>query len=273
MSAVTAPTTLDVSGTERVPFGRLVAVELRKLADTRAGRWLLISIAAVTLLVLIIQMAVVLGQDLHVKFTDFLQGMNIPMAILLPVLGVLAVTSEWSQRTAMVTFTLEPSRLRIVAAKFVSILIVAPAALVIGLVLAVVANVLYGAMSGNPVEWGDPVRAGLLYLLLYVISMASGFALGALFLNSPAGIVFYVVYAFVLAIPFEIAAQLMNWFMDLRPWIDFNFAQGPLIDTTISGNEWGHLATSGAIWPATRPALPEFPLLIGIWRIQRAEVK
>jgi ABC-type transport system involved in multi-copper enzyme maturation permease subunit len=258
--------TLDVSGTPIVPFGRLVKVEVRKLADTRAGRWLLISIAAITLLVLIIQMAVVLGQDLEVKFLDFLQGMNIPMAILLPVLGVLSVTSEWSQRTAMVTFTLEPSRLRVIAAKFVSILVIAPAALVVGLVLAVLANLLYGVLSGNPVVWGSPGRAAVLYLLLYVISMASGFALGALFLNSAAGIVFYVVYSFVLSIPFEIASQLMNWFESLRPWIDFNFAQGPLIDTTISGDEWGHLATSGGIWLV-------LPLLIGIWRIRRAEVK
>jgi ABC-type transport system involved in multi-copper enzyme maturation permease subunit len=262
----TAVPTLDVTGTPIVPFGRLVKVELRKLADTRAGRWLLISIAAITLLVLIIQMAVVLGQNLDVEYLDFLQGMNIPMAILLPVLGVLSVTSEWSQRTAMVTFTLEPSRLRVMAAKFVSILIIAPAALVVGLVLAVLANVLYGVLSGDPVVWGDPPRSMVLYLLLYVISMVSGFALGALFLNSAAGIVFYVVYSFVLSIPFEIAAQLMDWFDSLRPWIDFNFAQGPLIDTTISGAEWGHLATSGAIWLLV-------PLLVGIWRIQRAEVK
>ena len=111
MSAATAPTTLDVSNTPAVPFGRLVRVELRKLADTRAGRWLLISIAALTLLVLIIQLSVVLGQDLHVKFLDFLQGMNTPMGVLLPgARRACSVTSEWSQRTAMVTFTLEPSR-------------------------------------------------------------------------------------------------------------------------------------------------------------------
>jgi ABC-2 type transport system permease protein len=266
MTAAAAPLTLDVSQTPAVPFSRLARVELRKLADTRAGRWLLISIAGITLLVLIIQMAVVLGQDLHVKFLDFLTGMNIPMAILLPILGVLSVTSEWSQRTAMVTFTLEPSRLRVIAAKFVSVLVIAPAALALGLVLAVFANLLYGALSGNQVVWGSPGRYAALYLLLYVISMASGFALGALFLNSAAGIVLYVVYSFVLSIPFEIAAQLMHWFSSLRPWIDFNFAQGPLIDTTISGQEWGHLATSGAIWLL-------LPLLIGIWRIRRAEVK
>ncbi len=115
--------TLDVASTSRVPFGRLIRVELRKLADTRAGRWLLISIVALTLLVLVIQMAVVLGNDLHPTFVDFLQGTNTPMGILLPVLGVLSITSEWSQRTAMVTFTLEPSRMRVVLAKMVSLFI------------------------------------------------------------------------------------------------------------------------------------------------------
>ncbi len=32
---------LDVAGTPRVPFARLVRTELRKMSDTRAGRWLL----------------------------------------------------------------------------------------------------------------------------------------------------------------------------------------------------------------------------------------
>jgi ABC-type transport system involved in multi-copper enzyme maturation permease subunit len=258
--------TLDISRTPAVPFGRLVRVELRKMADTRAGRWLLISIGLLTLAVLVIQMAVVLGQDLDVTFIDFLQGMNIPMAILLPILGVLSVTSEWSQRTAMVTFTLEPSRVRVIAAKFATMLVIAPAALVLGLILAIFVNLLYGQWSGNDAVWGSLGTYAVLYLLLYVISMASGFALGALFLNSPAGIVFYVIYSFVLSIPFEIASSLMTWFRHLRPWIDFNFAQGPLINGTISGNEWGHLATSGLIWLVV-------PLAIGVWRIRRAEVK
>ena len=258
--------TLDISRTPAVPFGRLVRVELRKMADTRAGRWLLISIGLLTLVVLVIQMAVVLGQDIDVKFIDFLQGMNIPMAILLPILGVLSVTSEWSQRTAMVTFTLEPSRVRVVAAKFATMLVIAPVALVVGLLLAIPANLLWGQWSGNDPVWGNLGTYAVLYLLLYVIGMASGFALGALFLNSPAGIVFYVIYSFVLSIPFEIASNLMTWFRHLRPWIDFNFAQGPLINGSISGNEWGHLATSGLIWLVA-------PLVIGVWRIRRAEVK
>ena len=41
----------------------------------------------------------------------------------LPVLLILMVTSEWSQRTGLTTFTLEPHRGRVVGAKFVAGLI------------------------------------------------------------------------------------------------------------------------------------------------------
>lgn len=257
---------LDVSGTPSIRFGQLVRVELRKLADTRAGRWLLISIAALTLLVLIIQMSVVLGQGLHVKFLDFLQAMNTPMGILLPVLGVMSVTSEWSQRTAMVTFTLEPSRGRVIAAKLASVMVVAGAALVAGFVLGVVANLLHGALSGDPVTWGRPPLYFLCYLLLYVFGMATGFAFGALLLNSPAGIVIYFVYSFVLPGLFGVGAALMSWFKSLQPWIDFNTDQNKLIDATVGGSDWAHLLVSGLIWLA-------LPLALGVWRIRRAEVK
>ena len=266
MSITSAPTTLEVSGTPTVPFVRLVRVELRKLADTRAGRWLLISIAALTLLVLIIQMAVVLGQDLTPTFLDFLQGMNTPMGILLPVLGVLSVTSEWSQRTAMVTFALEPSRVRVIAAKLVSVLIIAALALAIGLVLGSLANVLYGALSGNTVVWGSFGKYAGYYLLLYIFGMVTGFAFGAVFLNSPAGIVIYFVYSFVLPGILILAGQLMDWFERLRPWIDFNNDQNDLIDATIHGKGWAHLLVAGLLWMV-------LPLVIGVWRIRRAEVK
>jgi ABC-type transport system involved in multi-copper enzyme maturation permease subunit len=266
MSTATAPLTLDVAGTPTVPFGRLVRVELRKLADTRAGRWLLISIAALTLLVLIIQMAVVLGQSLHPKYIDFLQGMNTTTGILLPVLGVLSITSEWSQRTAMVTFTLEPSRVRVVVAKLVGLLVISVVALVAGAILGALANVLYGAFSGNTVVWGSAGKFVFFYLLLYLFGMAVAFAFGALVLNSPAGIVLYFAYQFIIPTILSIAAALMNWFNSLQPWIDFNTDQNSLIDGTIHGLLWVKMAVAGVIWLVV-------PLAIGIWRIRRAEVK
>jgi ABC-type transport system involved in multi-copper enzyme maturation permease subunit len=257
--------TLDVSQTARVPFSRLVQVELRKMFDTRAGRWLLISIAASTALVLVIQLWVVLAQDLTVTFNDFAGGANIPMNILLPVLGIMSVTSEWSQRTGMVTFTLEPSRTRFLEAKFVGTLIVALAAVVVGLALTIAANGLYAAFSDNAVTWElGPFRI-FCYFLLYVFGMATGFAFGALLLNTAAAIVIYFVYSFILPGLMELGT-LMDWFKDVRPWIDFANAQNPIIEADVSAEQWAQLAVSGLIWLV-------LPLAIGIWRVLRAEVK
>ena len=99
-------------------------------------------------------MAVVLGNDLHPSFVSFLQGMNTPMGILLPVLGVLSITSEWSQRTAMVTFTLEPSRMRVVAGEDGQPADRGGARLGRRDGPRALANVLYGAFSGNPSSGG-----------------------------------------------------------------------------------------------------------------------
>ena len=266
MSTSTYEQGLDLSGTAPLPFARLVRVELRKMGDTRAGRWLLISIAALTTLVLVIQLSVVLSQDLTVEFRDFMVAMNTPMGILLPVLGVMCVTSEWSQRTAMVTFTLEPSRMKLVRAKFVATMLIAVAAVIVGMLLSVPANMLYGALSGNDVVWGFGPDDVLYVFLLHVFGMATGFAFGTLFLNTPAGIVVYFVYSFVLPPLFALGAALMGWFESLQPWIDFADAQNPLIEGNVSGAEWAHLAVSGFIWLV-------LPLAIGTWRVLRAEVK
>ncbi len=258
--------TLDISQTERVPFSRLVRVELRKMVDTRAGRWLLISIAALTALVLVIQLWVVLAQDQTVSFNDFGAGANIPMNILLPVLGVMSVTSEWSQRTAMVTFSLEPSRSRFLAAKYVGTLIMALIAVVLGLALTIGANGLYAAFSDNQVTWNLGPFQLFCFFLLYVFSMSTGFAFGMLLLNTAAAIVVYFVYSFVLPGLFELGSALMGWFKDIRPWIDFNNAQNPIIEADVTGKEWAQLLTSGLIWLV-------LPLLIGVWRVLRAGVK
>jgi ABC-2 type transport system permease protein len=269
MSATAAPGlghALDLSSTAPTPFSRLVRVELRKTWDTRAGLWLLISTAVLTAAVMIIQLSVVVVQDLNVSYNDFLTSTNFSIAILLPVLGILLLTSEWSQRTAMVTFSLEPRRPLVVAAKFAVGIGLAVAAVVIALVLATICNALYGLLSGDEVVWDLGFANVGGFVLLQVIGMLTGFAFAALLLNSPAAIVLYMVYSFVLPGLFGLGAALIGWFDSLRPWIDFNYSQGPLIDASMTGDDWAHFAVSGVIWLVV-------PLLIGVSRVLRAEVK
>lgn len=265
-AALAQPGILDLTSTPRVPFTRLVRVELRKMVDTRAGMWLLISTGLVTALVMVIQLWVGTVEDLGLTYRSFAMGMNTPMGIFLPVLGIMSVTSEWGQRTALTTFALEPSRTRLIAAKFANTLILAVAAVVIGMLLAVVANVLYGAISGDELVWNLGATDMGLFLLLHVIGLATGFAFGTLFLNTAAAIVLFFVYSFVLPGLFELGAALIGWFHDLRPWVDFGTAQGPLAEGGVTGEQWAHLAVSSLIWFF-------LPLALGLWRVLRAEVK
>ncbi len=119
MSVTPVPATLDVSGTASIPFQRLVRVELRKSADTRAGRWLIGITFGLTLIADLLIAIILALKDEAVMYGDLVAGAAFGSSLLLPVLGIMLVTSEWSQRTAMTTFALEPRRTRVVLAKMV----------------------------------------------------------------------------------------------------------------------------------------------------------
>lgn len=261
-----APGVLDISGTPAVPFSRLVKVELRKMVDTSAGFWVLVATAVVTALVMIIQIAVGVTQDMGLTYRSFAQGANIPMGVFLPVLGIMSVTSEWGQRTALTTFTLTPHRGRLIAAKFANTLILAVAAVVIGLGLGAAATLVSSLLSGTDAGWDLSIGDAAAFTLLHVLGLATGFAFGALLLNTAGAIVAYFVYSFVLPGLFELGAQLIGWFGDIRPWIDFGAAQGPLMEGGITGEQWAQLAVSSLLWFF-------LPLALGLRRVLRAEVK
>ena len=166
----------------------------------------------------------------------------------------------------MVTFTLEPRRPRVIAAKLAVCAVLAALSVVAALVLGALANLLYGVLDAGSASWDLSVLEVLGFLLLQVIGILTGFALAALLLNSAAAIVIFMVYAFVLPGLFELGAALIGWFADLRPWIDFNTAQTPLVDATMTGQDWAHFAVSGVVWLV-------LPLALGLWRVLRAEVK
>lgn len=249
---------LDISSTPRLSFSRLVGVELRKAWDTRAGFWLLTSIAGLTLLVLVI--FVLAAHDADLTFQNFMQATGSVQGIVLPVLGILLVTSEWGQRTNLTTFTLEPSRSRVIAAKFVAALVLGLLAILLTFVLASLAT----AAFGNDVAWHD-VGIGDFgkYILLSELGIITGFGFGLLFLNSAAAIVLN----YLLPIVFSIIASVWHWLNQYQAWVDINVAQGPLGEVShMEGKEWAQLLTASLIWVVA-------PLVAGLIRISKAEVK
>jgi ABC-2 type transport system permease protein len=118
---------------QRPPLTRLTRVELRKMVDTRSGFWLQLTVLALTVLVVVITL--IAGHESDFTFRNLFGNALVPAGILLPVVGILLVSSEWSQRTALVSFALVPERARLIAAKVL-------AGVVLGLVAVVVAAVL-----------------------------------------------------------------------------------------------------------------------------------
>lgn len=256
---------LDLSSTSPTPFSRLVRVELRKSYDTRAGFWLLAVIGLLVLAAEVIVLAVVTTQDEAIAFGDFIGTAAFLTSFLLPVLGIMVLTSEWSQRTAMVTFALEPRRPLVIGAKALVGVLLTLATVVVSIVIGLVCNLLYGLIEGHT-DWTFGWADFGAFLITQVLAMLGGFALAALFLNTPAAIVVFFVYKWVLPGLLALGAALMGWFDSLRPWIDFQSAQEVIWNMSGTGTEWARLVVSGIVWLG-------LPLGFGTWRVLRAEVK
>lgn len=144
------PSRLPDDASKPIPFGRLLTVELRKLLDTRAGRWLLVAIAA---LIIVASTAVFFTDtDMPPVYRYFVRAAVIPLDVLLPVLGILAVTTEWSQRTGLVTFTLEPRRVRVGLAKWFAAMIPSAFAVLVAFGFSSGATVLADTVRGHSAD-------------------------------------------------------------------------------------------------------------------------
>lgn len=258
-----APVTIDTAR-PGIPLTRLVKVELRKMFDTRSGFWLMMSIAIIAVIAAICVIAFVPDESL--TYGLFTAAFGVPMGVLLPVVAILSVTGEWSQRTGLITFTLSPHRGSVIGSKVIASLIVAVVSVAFALAIGALGNVLGAAINGIDPAW-NVTAADMFYLLIgQVLGLLVGFMLGVLIRNSAGAIVGYFVYAFVLPTIFGILAALQDWFNSLQPWIDFNDAQTPLFDGGLQGQEWAQLGTSGLIWLV-------IPMSLGVLAVLRSEVK
>jgi ABC-type transport system involved in multi-copper enzyme maturation permease subunit len=241
-------------------------VEFRKALNTRAGRWLVIGILALVVVIEVIYAFA--AKDSDKNLSDFIQIPGAVLGYFLPIIVIMLVTSEASQRNGLVTFTLEPRRARIVLAKFVAGIVLGLGVMVLAVVLAML-GVLLGIVTGSDPSWS--LDGHLVFNALFLSNMIGifvGFALSMLIMNTAGAIVAYFAYTLILPTAVGILGALSDGFKDFAPWIEFNTAQSPLIGGNYqpTGEEWAQIATSGAIWLL-------LPLVLGIWRLLRIEFK
>lgn len=237
-----------------IPFGRLLRVEWGKATGTRAARWLLAMVAMSTVGLMLAP--ILAPSSIDQTYTSYLRFAAIGLSILLPVVAILTLTSEWSQRTVLTTFTQEPRRIRVINAKItVSLLLAGAAAMFGGLVTA--AGLGVAAASGR--ELDANLNTGVLvgYLLFVLLNVLMGVAFGALLHNTAAAIVL----SFALPIAF---ATLGFALKSVAEWID----TGTTFSWVLDG-EWSdhtpQILVSVTLWLA-------IPLAAGVFRTVRREI-
>jgi len=241
----------------RPGLDRLTAVELRKMVDTRAGFWLLLATAALTVAVVVL--IGIFGNDEDRTFRNMASSAVEPSAILLPIVGILLVSSEWSQRTALITFTLVPNRPRVLAAKLLAAIVLSLVALVVVFATAALGTAI--ASGGVPDVWrmpGGQIGQLILYLTTGVI-IGVGFG-AALLSSAPA-----IVLSFALPLAWS-ALGIIPWLDGPADWLDTTRTTAPFTEGVATATEWAQLGTSLALWLV-------LPLAIGLWRVARGEIR
>lgn len=265
MTAMTIATARDQRTTsQRVPLSRVVGVELRKMFDTRSGFWLMASIAIAGIGTTV--GIILLAPDSDLTYYTFARAVGFPMAIILPMIAALSITGEWSQRSGLTTFTMVPHRNRVIAAKIITSLAVGVAAMLFAFAVGAMGNLVGTTINGTSMVWDVSLAEGANIVLGSLLCLLTGTMLGMLFRSSVGALVGYFLYAFVLPSLYGVLTSSVDWFPDVRPWIDLNLAESFLFEGQVTGEQWANVAATAGMWII-------LPALIGLRLVMKSEVK
>ncbi len=238
-------------------FAKLVGIELRKSVNTRSGRVLILAILAIAMAALVWELTH-LG-DGPARFDGFLGAASTGVLLILPVIGVMAMTSEWTQRTALTTFTLSPRRVRVQLAKFTSAVLLSAVVLTATAVLALAATALGGAVGGNGTTYAGMGGALAGAYLSTALNVLMGAAFGALIAQTAAAVLVF----FVAPTAWALAGPAL--FKDNADWLDVFGAFGRIAERDLHGM-LPETLTAVAVWVV-------LPTIVGLWSSSRREVK
>ncbi|TDD57140.1 ABC transporter permease [Kribbella antibiotica] len=238
-------------------FLKLVTIELRKSLDTRSGRVLVAAI-------LLIALAAMTWQITHlgegtVGFDAFLSAGSVGTMLILPVIGVMAMTSEWTQRTALTTFTLSPRRVRVQLAKFVSAIALSAVVMTVVVAFGFVYTALTAALTDHATTYaglGGQLAGAYLTMALNVVM---GAAFGAVIAQTAVAILVF----FIAPTAWSLAGPAL--FKDNANWLDVFSAFGRIAERNLNGMLPETLTAIG-VWVV-------LPTVLGLWLSSRREVK
>ena len=237
-----------------IPFSRLVRVEWTKATDTRAAGWLLAVVALSTAGMMLAPLLAPTRFDQ--TYTGYLEVASIPQVLFLPVVGILMLTGEWSHRSVITTFTQEPRRIRVVAAKVAAALVLGGGAAVFGGAVTA-AGLGLATASGRTIEGTLSVGDVAGYLLYLLFNVLGGVAVGTLVHSSATAIAAYFSLNIATALLGTASTLIADWIDTATTW------------TWVLDNDWGghvpQVAVSTLLWVV-------IPLAAGAARTLRRDV-
>lgn len=209
MTTTTTTTTSSLSATRAPSSGRLLLVELRKLLDTRSGVALLVTGA-------LLAGGFGGGAALYIDGAGFgviARMAGIPLVTLLPVFGALLATSGRQHRTSLTTYTMVPTRGRILAAQVGAVMVLALIASAATLLAAAMIVPVASALTGTHLPWTADWPALLVLALGMVFAALAGYAVGLATGSAPIAITILLAWPTIAlllgAVPS--AAAVLEW--------------------------------------------------------------
>lgn len=243
-----------------IPFRRVYVTELRKMVDTRSAFWLLTVILIVAMLFLL--GIVFMGKGQIQTFSGYLILTMTPVEMLLPVIPILVMTAEWTHRTAMTTFALEPRRLRVLSAKVLAAMTIT--VVMVMLITAAVALTIVlqslSAPAGAPSLWNMDLEGYGRRMMNTVVIMCMGLSFGVLFMNTPLAIVVYYIVPTLVA-----SVAKIPKLREAMAWVDPMSISMPFSSPNVTGDTWAHAGVAATVWIVA-------PFVIGTWRMYRREI-
>jgi ABC-type transport system involved in multi-copper enzyme maturation permease subunit len=238
-----------------ISFAWLLRAEWQKIIATRAVRWLLAATAVVSIGGLAVPL--LFPHDVTQSRVSYLAWAGLGLTRLLPIAVMLGMTGEWSQRTAVTTFTQEPRRARVLAAKILTGQAICLAGAGFAFLVAEAA-VLAAHAAGRHIAtgWNWPQLAGFVAFVL--LTGAIGSAFGAMLHYTAVAIVSYFALGAAFSLLMIPALQVAG------RWINTGQSYGWLLY-----GQWadhgGQIAVSSLLWIA-------LPLALGLIRTMRRDV-
>lgn len=237
------------------PVGIATYVELRKLLNTRSSRWLLLSMALLGILMIALFVVVSASRDEPIDISLMLAALALPAGIGVPIISILAVTSDWQHRDVIKFFALQPKRGVLLLAKYLAVAIFGLGIMVVVCAIALVVSVTFSAATGSELIYGDLARSIWLLACTVLIGVISGAAIASALLSTPIAIVFVLFQSFVFDSLIGLFAGSATPFLQ----------SATLSNVLTEGGNVAAALSSAAIWIVV-------PGVIGVWRNRTKDI-